>query len=69
MGSSKSNCPNTAVAEFTVIVKDCFYSACNISDPFTELTWLNGLIEQEGYYEFINLYHYEQNEYIEVFSE
>lgn len=59
---------------FTVNVVDCEATVCNVDDPFVDLIWLNELIDLEdengfGYYDYIQLHNFSDENYIEVVSE
>jgi len=59
---------------FEVIVEECSNSLCNVTDPFTELPWLNELINFEddngfGYYDYVKLFELNGNTYLEIFPE
>jgi len=70
-------CPQSDNRTSTIIVinvEECTNTVCNITDPFAELPWLNGIITQEGesgfgYYDYVKLYKIEGETYLEVFSE
>jgi len=59
---------------FEIIVEECSNTICDVTDPFTDFTWLEELVNFEdengfGYYDYAKLYDIDGNSYLEVFSE
>lgn len=76
MGGAGVDCQSPfLIDEFMVFVKACESPLeCNVNNLFTELSWLNELINYEdengfGYYDYVKLYYVENESYIEVFAE